>query len=67
MKASETPGKNPATDGAVIVAVTFSSPSDMQPVIIYEYKPVVDPQMSVVDRKDLTELLIHSRLPAVQH
>ena len=30
----------------------------MQPVIIYEYKPVVDPQMSVVDRKDLTELFI---------
>ena len=58
MKASGTPGKNPATDGAVFVAVHVSSPSTLQPVIIYEYKPVVDPQLTVVERKDLTELLI---------
>lgn len=58
MNASGTPGKNPATDGAVVVAVQVSSSSNMQPVIIYEYKPVVDLQIEVVDRKDLTELLI---------
>ena len=55
MKTSRT---NPATDGAVIVAVHDSSPSYPHPVIIYEYKPVVDPQMSVADKKDITELLI---------
>lgn len=60
MKVSGTPGKNPATDGAVVAAVQVSSPPNiqLQPVIIYEYKPVVDPQIKVVDTKDLTELLI---------
>ena len=51
MKASGTPGKYPATDGAVVVVV--SSHSNIKPVIIYEYKPVVDSQIEVVDRKDL--------------
>lgn len=57
MKTPRIPGKNPATDGAVIVVVDDSSPS-YYPVIVYEYKPVVDSKMSVVNKKDVTELLI---------
>ena len=53
-------GKNPSTDGAVVVAIHqvpfHQQVACMEPVLIYEYKPIVHP--TAPDVRDLLELLI---------
>ena len=49
-------GVNPSCDTAMVVTVL--SQTDNQPIILYEYKPVVDPRGAFVNTRDLLEALI---------
>jgi hypothetical protein len=49
-------GVNPSCDTAMVV--TVSSQTDNQPIILYEYKPVVDPRRDYVNVRDLLEALM---------
>lgn len=50
---TDSAGKNPSADAAVV-----SVPGNDLPLLLYEYKPVVDPRPPFVNTKDLLELLV---------
>ena len=52
------PGTKPACDGAICAIV--SSPFEIVPLILYEYKPTVDPRCDHVNYHDLMEALIQA-------
>ena len=55
---TEKPGTKPACDGAICAIV--SCDSSISPLIIYEYKPVVDTRCDRVNHHDLMEALIQA-------
>ena len=52
------PGVKPASDGAVVAAIT--SKSTRKPLLLYEYKPVVDTRWNYVDCHHIMEVLIQA-------
>ena len=61
-------GRNPATDGAIFAEIQVKTPASdlisplepMEPIILYEYKPKVHPNIFSVDGRAVVELLIQA-------
>ena len=49
-------GTKPACDGAICAILSIDD--ELSPVILYEYKPKVDPRISYVNHHDLMEMAI---------
>ena len=49
-------GVNPSCNTAMVVTVL--SQTDNQPILLYEYKPMVDPRRDFVNTRDLLEVLL---------
>ena len=60
------PGTKPACDGAVSAIVVHEG-NPKKPLILYEYKPVVDPRTQFVHRNDLLEVLLQGYYCLFQH
>ena len=58
------PGVKPASDAAVVVAITSKS---TKPILLYEYKPVVDTRLDYVERHHIMEVLIQAYYCLYQH
>ena len=52
------PGAKPACDGATCAIVILNEKDTLLPVILYEYKPKVDPRTNFVDHHHLVEMVI---------
>ena len=55
-------GQNPTADTAIIMLLESSGSlgAETIPVVVYEYKPVVDPQFEMLNEKDLVEALLQA-------
>ena len=56
-------GVKPASDAAMVVALVYA----VKPVLLYEYKPVVDPRVDRIERKALIEVLLQGFYCLYQH
>ena len=52
------PGVKPASDAAVVAAIT--SKSIRKPILLYKYKPVVDTRLDYVESHHIMEVLIQA-------
>ena len=58
------PGVKPASDAAVVAAITSKS---TKPILLNEYKPVVDTRLDSVERHHIMEVLIQAYYCLYQH